>query len=377
MTDTTDFEAKRDIAEVAVERYKQGRLTRRGFIAAMGALGVLPAFGQRAMAATSEIIVVNWGGAAKDVLQEVLCDTYTAETGIKVTVDGSGPSAGKIRAMVESGAVVWDLCDSGAGSAIILEQQGMTEAIDYSIVDKSKVLEGTAYNNGVGNYVYSYVLATNPKMLGGNIPQTWEDVWNVKDFPGMRTFRKSVRGQLESATQALGVPLAEVYDALSTEDGIKASIAKFRELRENIIVWGSGSDSQNLFLQEEVAIGNIWSTRAHLLKDQMEPGSFNVSFNGGVIAPGIWVVPKGNPAGKDEVMKFIAHGQKPELQVEWLEKIGSGPINPAAAELVPAELAPYNPSSPENLATQIIYNDEWYAKNQVSAEEMYVDALIN
>ena len=377
MTDTTDFEAKRDIAEVAVERYKQGRLTRRGFIAAMGALGVLPAFGQRAMAATSEIIVVNWGGAAKAVLQEVLCDTYTAETGIKVTVDGSGPSAGKIRAMVESGAVVWDLCDSGAGSAIILEQQGMTEAIDYSIVDKSKVLEGTAYNNGVGNYVYSYVLATNPKMLGGNIPQTWEDVWNVKDFPGMRTFRKSVRGQLESATQALGVPLAEVYDALSTEDGIKASIAKFRELRENIIVWGSGSDSQNLFLQEEVAIGNIWSTRAHLLKDQMEPDTFNVSFNGGVIAPGIWVVPKGNPAGKDEVMKFIAHGQKPELQVEWLEKIGSGPINPAAAELVPAELAPYNPSSPENLATQIIYNDEWYAKNQVSAEEMYVDALIN
>ena len=39
MTDTTDFEAKRDIADIAVERYKQGRLTRRGFIAAMGALG--------------------------------------------------------------------------------------------------------------------------------------------------------------------------------------------------------------------------------------------------------------------------------------------------------------------------------------------------
>ena len=57
--------------------------------------------------------------------------------------------------------------------------------------------------------------------------------------------------------------------------------------------------------------------------------------------------------------------------------IGSGPINPAAAPLVPAELAPWNPSSPENLATQILYKDEWYAQNQVSAEEMYVDALIN
>ena len=377
MTETTDFEAKRDIAEIAVERYKQGRLTRRGFIAAMGALGILPALNSKVSAQAKEIVVVNWGGTAKDVLQEVMCDTYTAETGIPVVVDGSGPSAGKIRAMVESGAVVWDLCDSGAGSAIILEQQGMTQPIDYSIVDKSKVLDGTAYTNGVGNYVYSYVLATNPKMLGGNVPQSWEDVWNVKDFPGMRTFRKSVRGQLESATMAQGVAPEDVYEVLGTEDGIAAAIAKFRELRDNIIVWGSGSDSQNLFLQEEVAIGNIWSTRAHLLKDQMDEGAFQVSFNGGVIAPGIWVVPKDNPAGSEEVMKFIAHAQDPALQVKWLEMIGSGPINPEAAALVPAELAPWNPSSPENLATQILYNDEWYAKNQVSAEEMYIDALIN
>lgn len=377
MTDTTDYEAKRDIVEVAVERYKQGRLTRRGFVAAMGALGVLPALGGKALAQPKEIIVVNWGGQAKDVLQEVLCDTYTEETGIPVIVDGSGPSAGKIRAMVESGAVVWDLCDSGAGSAIILEQQGMTQPINYDIVDKTKVLEGTAYTHGVGNYVYSYVLATNPKLLGGTVPTSWEEVWNVTDFPGMRTFRKSVRGMLESATMAQGVPLEDVYDALATQDGIDAAIAKFRELRENIIVWGSGSESQNLFLQEEVAIGNIWSTRAHLLKDQMEPGTFQVSFNGGVVAPGIWVVPNDNPAGAEEVMKFIKHGQKPELQVQWLEMIGSGPINPDAAALVPAELQPFNPSSPENLATQILYKDEWYAKFQVSAEEQYVDALIN
>jgi putative spermidine/putrescine transport system substrate-binding protein len=377
MADPTDTEFKIDLMEIAAHRYREGRLTRRGFVAAMGALGVLPSMGSTALAAPKEIIVVNWGGRAAEILQEVMCDTYTAATGIPVIVDGSGPSAGKIRAMVESGAVVWDLCDSGAGSAIILEQQGITQPIDYSIVDRNKVLEGTAYNNGVGNYVYSYVLASNPKLLGGNVPQTWEDVWNVKDFPGMRTFRKSVRGMLESATMAMGVAPGDVYEALGTDDGIKAAIAKFRSLRENIIVWGSGSDSQNLFLQEEVSIGNIWSTRAHLLKDQMDEGAFTVSFNGGVIAPGIWVVPKNNPAGTEETMKFIAHAQDPALQVKWLELIGSGPINPAAAALVPPELAAYNPSSPENLATQILYNDEWYAKNQIAAEEMYVDALIN
>ena len=104
ITETTDIEAKADIVDIAVERYKQGLLTRRGFIAAMGALGILPALSGKTMAATKEIIVVNWGGKPKEILQEVMCDTYTKETGIKVTVDGSGPSAGKIRAMVESGA---------------------------------------------------------------------------------------------------------------------------------------------------------------------------------------------------------------------------------------------------------------------------------
>lgn len=375
---TDDREHREDLLETVAERYKQGRLTRRGVLLALGALGLSPMLGAgRAGAAPKEIVVVNWGGRAAEVIKEVLADTYTAATDIPVVIDGSGPSAGRIRAMVESGAVVWDLCDSGAGSAIILGEAGVTEAIDYSIVDKSKVLEGTAYEFGVGNYVYSYVLASNPKMLGGNGPQSWEDVWNVKDFPGMRTFRKSVRGMLESATMAQGVAPKDVYEVLGTQDGIDAAIAKFRALRENIIVWGSGSDSQNLFLQEEVAMGNIWSTRAHLLKDEMDADSFTVTFNGGVMAPGIWVVPKGNPAGATAAMELIKFGQDPKLQVKWLELIGSGPINPDAAALVPANLQKWNPSSPENLVNQILYNDEWYAKNQTSAEELYVDALIN
>ncbi|MEI4260148.1 ABC transporter substrate-binding protein [Roseovarius sp. D0-M9] len=375
--DTTDHEVKADLIEIAAYKYREGLLTRRGFISAMMVLGALPALSGKAMAQASEIVVVNWGGRASEVLQEVMADTYTAETGIPVVIDGSGPSGGKIRAMVESGAVVWDLCDSGMGTAIILEEQGVIQPINYDIVDRDAVLKEAAYKSAVGNYVYSYVLACNPKMLDGNVPQTWEDVWNVKDFPGMRTFRKSVRGMLESATMAMGVPTSEVYEALGTEDGIDAAIDKFRSIRENIIVWGSGSDSQNLFLQEEVAMGNIWSTRAHLLKDQMDEGSFSASFDGGVLAPGMWVVPKDNPAGSDEVMKFIAHAQTPELQVKWLELLGSGPANPNAAPLVPDELQKWNPSSPENLAQQIFYNDEWYGKNQVAAEEKYIDALIN
>src|SRR5680860_632695 len=83
-------------------------------------------------------------------------------------------------------------------------------------------------------------------MLDGNVPQNWEDVWNTKDFPGMRTFRKSVRGMLESATMAMGVPMEDVYEALGTDDGIKAAIDKFRQLQPEPIPARGSRDWQYL-----------------------------------------------------------------------------------------------------------------------------------
>jgi putative spermidine/putrescine transport system substrate-binding protein len=371
-----DWEFRQDLCDIAVERVRAGKIDRRSLLGLLGALGLVPLMGDKAFAAPKEIVLVNWGGQAAEILQKIMGDTYTADTGIPVVVDGSGPSAGKIRAMVESGAAVWDVCDSGPGSAIIMGEQGVAQPIDYSIVDKSKVVDGFVWEHGVANYMYSYTLCCNTSMLEAT-PQNWADVWNVKDFPGKRTFRKSVRGMLETAAMAMGTAPQDVYEFLGDEAGIKAAIGKFRELREHIIVWSSGSASQQLFLQNEVSMGCIWSTRAHLLKDEMPAGSFTTTFNQGVLSPGAWVVPKNNPAGADEAMKFIAHTQKPELQVEWLVQIGCGPSNPAAADLVPEALKPWNPSSPENRATQTVYNDDWYAKNQVAAEELYVDALIN
>lgn len=368
---------RKDLAEIAAQRFQRGDIDRRSLLKLLGALGVLPLIdGGKAFADTKELVLVNWGGEPSKVLQKVMGDSFTAETGVKVTVDGSGPSAGKIRAMVESGAVVWDVCDSGPGSAIIMGEQGVSTPIDYSIVDKSKVIDGFTWEYGVANYMYSYVLCSNPTMLE-ETPKSWADVWNVKDFPGKRTFRKSVRGMLETAAMAMGAKPQEVYDFLKDEKGIKAAIAKFHELRDHIIVWPSGSASQDLFLQNEVAIGCIWSTRAQLLRDQMPEGAFTLTFNEGVLSPGAWVVPKNNPAGSELAMKFIAHTQDPKLQVEWLKLIGSGPANPAAAALVPDDLKPWDPSSPEHMAVQTVYNDAWYAENQVKAEELYVDALIN
>jgi putative spermidine/putrescine transport system substrate-binding protein len=85
-------------------------------------------------------------------------------------------------------------------------------------------------------------------------------------------------------------------------------------------------------------------------------------------------VPRGNPAGRD-VHRFIASAQDPAGQVELFKALGNGPVNPAAAAMVPAELKPLDPGSPENYARQIPADAEWYAANSATVLNQYLEAI--
>ena len=104
-----------------------------------GALGLTVAGGSDRAAAqgAKEVVLVNWGGIANEGFGNFYGKPFEARTpGVKTVMDSSGPSAGKIRAMVESKKVNWDLCDSSAGSSILLGNAGLLEPIDYTIVKK-------------------------------------------------------------------------------------------------------------------------------------------------------------------------------------------------------------------------------------------------
>lgn len=157
---TNDF--ARDCVEIAATKLARGELDRRAFLTALGAIGAFSAVGTgfEAEAAEGEIVVVNWGGPAVDAYMNAWGIPFEKETGVKVIIDGTGPSSSKIRAMVEAGAVVWDCCDTGAGTTLVLDKAELLTPIDYSIVDKSKVVQDYAYRAGVANYLFPYVVIT-------------------------------------------------------------------------------------------------------------------------------------------------------------------------------------------------------------------------
>ncbi|MCZ0735852.1 ABC transporter substrate-binding protein [Phreatobacter sp. AB_2022a] len=371
MSTSEHQEFREDCLAILREGSEGKRVHRRRFLQAIAALGVVPA-GLRftpAHAAASEVVVVNWGGDAVPAYDDIWAKPFSAaNAGVKAVINGAGPTSGKIKAMVESRAVTWDVCDRTMPASLELGRQNLLEQVDWNIVAYNKLRPAHRSDWGVGAYLYSFALTYDREALKGATPKSWADFWNVKDFPGKRTLRNNIEGMLEAALMADGVAPDKIYPI-----NVDRALDKIKQIKQHTIFWSTGAESQQLFRNKEVVMGNLWHTRSMLLAKEVGD-RIQFTFDQGVLFAGAWIVPKGNPAGP-LAWKFIASAQDPQSQVELFKRVGNGPINPAASALVPAELKALDCGSPENFAKQVIVDAEWYAEHYAAALNRYMDVI--
>lgn len=364
-----------DTIELAVERYRSGKISRRLLIAGLGAIGATPLFvtSGRAQGDVRQIVMANWGGDSSRAMEETWCRPYTEATGIEVITDGSGPSLGQIRNMVESGNVIWDVCDANAGSSEALGRADYLEEVDYSVVDREKLLEGfRGLRWGVSNYLYSFVPAFDRRAFDeGATPNGWVDFWNIVDFPGMRALRQEMDAHLEAALMSTGMPIEDVYPL--DREKIELAFSQIRKLRPHTIFWRTGAESQQLMRNREVTMGLFWNTRAAAMHQETD-GAWDWTWNQGILYSGAWAVPRGNPAGP-AVWDFVRSMQQPESQLVLLEAFSNAPANPAAAALVPEELKKFNATDPDNVAVQLPVDWAWYGENYAEVNAEYLDLI--
>jgi putative spermidine/putrescine transport system substrate-binding protein len=82
-------------------------------------------------------------------------------------------------------------------------------------------------------------------------------------------------------------------------------------------------------------------------------------------------------------MKLIAFTQDPQRQVDLLTILGNGPVNPAAAALVPENIKMYDPTQPEARAVQAVLDPDWWNQpsgrgglsNDALLRERWLDAV--
>lgn len=326
----------------------------KGSVAALVAAG---AFATVAFAADS-LTVVSWGGAYQEAQRKTIFEPYKDKAEIKEE-EYNGEIA-KIRAMVESGTVSWDVINIDTQTALQGCDEGVLETLDYSkIIDKAKVLPGAALDCAIGSDVYATVFAYDSSKLTDG-PTKIADLFDLAKFPGKRALQKNPFVNLEWALIADGVEPAKVYEVLGTPEGVDRAFAKLDTIKANVVWWEAGAQPPQLLADGEVVMTSAWNGRiANAIK---EGKTFQIVWDGQAPDLDMWGIPKGTPK-LEAAYAFLAFASSAEVQSALAPSIPYGPTNIDAVALVDPELAKTLPTYPDNLTAAIPLNPQFWGDN--------------
>ena len=311
------------------------RMRRRDLVSLLGgaaAVGMAgPAFGQAEPAKPAQIVVNHSGGSMGSAMRKAFFNGYEKKYGIKV-VETSPADFGKLRAMVDSGNVEWDVTEIGGQDAIRAVKLGLVEKIDDKIVDR------------------------------GSQPKSWADWWDAKKFPGARSMRNHPTDNLEFALIADGVPMDKVYPI-----DFDRAFKKLDQIKPHVTVWWStGQQPAQLLLDKEVVLATGWNGRFYDIIKKGAP--VEIEWNEGALKQGSFVIPKG-AKNVYWAQKMLAEMSVPQQQAVYATELGYPGLNLESLNYVDAKVKPYLPT--QYVDKQFWISDEWYAENGNKAVELW------
>ncbi|MEW6262649.1 MAG: ABC transporter substrate-binding protein [Thermodesulfobacteriota bacterium] len=343
-------------------------MTRRSLIVVILAAGLIWIAGAQA----ADIVINIDGGANLEAFKKTMFIPYEKATGHKLIYE-PGANFAKLRAMVKSGNVVWDVAEAWSQDLVmILGAEGALEPIDYSIVgsglygvQKDDLYQVVVTKYGVGDGFYSTVLGYNAeKFPAGKQPKSWADFWDVQKFPGPRALQNSPFNNIEMALLADGVPKDKLYP-LDVDRAFK-SLDKIK--RHVKVWWESGAQPVQLLKDREVEMTSIWNGRIYtMIKEGAKVG---IEWNQAVLMASAWVVPKGAP-NKKLAMELIQWCMKPEAQARHAEEIGYPGINKKLFDFMDKKYAANLPTYPANYEVAVIPDYQWWIANREKVTERW------
>jgi putative spermidine/putrescine transport system substrate-binding protein len=345
-------------------RVSRRRLLRAG---AAGAASVAvakvmaPAIGR---AQSKQLVVCAPGGSYTEAQRKAIYQPFEKELGVKIIETGP-TDYGKLKAMVMSGNVEWDIFDGIDRKHFSAVGEGLLEPLDFQTIDVKDVIPEAVNKHGVGVILSSTVIGYNSKKFSkGNHPRTWAEFWDVKRFPGPRTLQKSPDDNLAFALIADGVAPEKVYPldlprAFKSMDRIKNDVN---------VWWNTGAQSEQIFVNNEVEVGAIWNGRVSIIAQQGVPVA--VEWNQGQLHIDYWSIPKGSK-NKSLAMDYIAFATQPKVQADLAKLMPYGPVNRKAFEYIDAATAKNLASSPDNIKNQFVADATYWVENYDKVNEAW------
>lgn len=312
------------------------------------------------------ITICSFGGGYQESQREAFFKPASKQIGIVVKEALYNGEYDKIRTMVNSGKVIWDVVDFETSMVIRGAKEGLLEPIDYNMIDKEQFIPEAIHPHGIGSVVWSTVIAYNTEKYpsGTPHPTTWAEFWDVEEFPGPRSLRNSPKGNLEFALLADGVCKEELYPI-----DIDRAFEVLDRIRPHIKVWWQeGEQPRHLLSSGKVVLASAYNGRIWTGIKNNE--HIAIEWGEGVMDMSWWVIPKG--AKKDLAMEFIAFATALGQQALQTKYIAYGPTNKEAVKLANPLTVAHLPTEPSNMAKQFSINNEWWGEHEAEVMKRWV-----
>jgi putative spermidine/putrescine transport system substrate-binding protein len=318
-----------------------------------------------ALAADDTLRIVHYGGSPAKAMRDFCFNPAEKALGFK-TVDMSRTDIAKIKAMVESHNIEWDVALINTLEVIRGAKENLWEKIDYKLIDPKVNGPVKPLDYSVTYLIYSQGLAYSTEKYPdpSKAPRNWTDFWDVKKFPGPRAMENRVRYELEAALMADGVPPDKLYPL-----DVERAFRKLDEIKPYITVWSNPPvQALDLIANGDIVMG---MSSAHEVASAREKGvPVEFAWPQSLYITNDWAVLKGTPH-REEAMKFIKFCTSAEPEVKMAETLGFGPPNPQAVALLSPKVRRTLPTAPENLRDAAAFDAEWWGENEAKLIERW------
>ena len=324
--------------------------------------------------------VVSWGGAYQAAQRQAYFLPFQEKFGIEL-VEDSPVEYAKIRSMVETGNVTWDVVDSGTRAVYQLGPTGDLEELSGAIHNRYLPyfpdVAITPWSGG-GGVLWSTGLAYQKdkvdELWGGNAPSDWTAFWDVEAFPGIRHMGRRVNENIFFAHFARTPEILDSVEgrnaiARLTDEQVDQSFEMLEEIKPHIQYWWTGgTDCPAALINNEADMCTAWNGR--IWNAQQEDGGDNLHYCfecGHLNQTDVFYIPKGSP-NKTLAELFISWTAEPHINVDMIKYITYGPLNLQALPLVNTDIVDQLtidnlPTSPSALEKAVVVDEVWLGTN--------------
>lgn len=336
---------------------------------------------------TATLTVASWGGAYSQSQDVAFFRPFQLETGIKINLVSHRGKLDKLTRAAASPSSGWDVVDLGYAAVENACRDGLLETIDASdlmsasdgAAAKEDFLPGALHACGVASVAWSSVIVFDRRAFKKRPPTKAEDLFDLKRFPGKRVLTKGPRYTLELALMADGVAPEDVYETLSTEDGVTRAFAMLDRIKDEI-VWSEGShEPLKLLKDRKASMGVAFNGRAFsvIVGDNQPLG---LVWDAQIYDLDFWAIPK-DATRKEAARKFIAFAIRPDRLAEQTRWFPYGPMRKSALALigkhaeVNVDMAAYVPTVSRNFQNALKIDATWWSDREAKLKQRFSDWL--